>query len=96
MECSCGGSTGAPKEASNSKLDALLIYHACNACGRVSGDQIYIKGELVRSGPGARQCYQTLDAQNVQKLLEDSKNLAPSTEKIDWGQTEVGETACLF
>ncbi len=52
MQCSCGGAT-VPRTATDKGCD--LNYQACSACGRVGGEELFIKSELVAKGVEARQ-----------------------------------------
>lgn len=52
MQCSCGGAT-APRTATDKGCD--LNYQACNSCGRVGGEELYINAELVATGAAARE-----------------------------------------
>jgi len=73
MECACGGSTGALQEARNKRLDAVLTYQACLACGRVSGDRLRIGTTLVLTGPRARCEFNTLDQERAVELKSQAE-----------------------
>ena len=96
MECACGGSTGALQEARNKRLDAVLTYQACLACGRVSGDRLRIGTTLVLTGPRARCEFNTLDQERADALKTQAERPAETPVAVPWGEVEVGETATLF
>lgn len=96
MECACGGSTGDQKEAKNKLLVARLTYQVCKECGRVSGEKLHIKGEIVLSDASARQAYNTLDERSAASLYETISKPAVDHPVGRVQAVEVGETASLF
>ena len=96
MECACGGSTGALQEARNKRLDAVLTYQGCLACGQVSGDRLRIGTTLVLTGPRARCEFNALDQKRAVELKSKADRPAETPVAVSWGDVDVGDTATLF
>lgn len=62
MECKCGGATRSAK-AERRKINAILHYQECGACGRCSVDALYIEDKLVASGVEAQRRFQAIEAE---------------------------------
>ena len=98
MSCPCGGDV-ARRSLERTTLEATLDHIVCRQCGRVGGELLLVRGEVVLQGTAARQAFAGISAESAEALWSDHQEVkrrqqAPAEPETT--QEICGEQFALF